>query len=133
MSLQLDVTRPAVPAGQCVKCCQSHQPGQHRVIHNHCVSLFANATPLFNQPYGVEEVRLRDSWFYLSLHTPIQPVLATLREGHLPWLCPQCAGYGGSSNLNAPGATILTDKGEQRATGGHTLFDKQRHEREALT
>ena len=132
MSQQLDVTRPRRPADQCVKCCQSHQPGQHRVIHNHRVSLFANATPLFNQAYAVEEVRLRDGWFYLSLHTPIQPVLDVLCAGRLPWLCPRCAGYSGNSNLDAPGATVLTDQGEQRATGVHTLFDKQRHEREAL-
>lgn len=132
MSIQLPVHRPTQPAQHCVKCEQAHQTDQHRVVHNQHVSLFANAAPLFNQPYGTEEVRLRDSWFYVSLHTPLKPVLAVLQQGHLPWLCPHCAGYEGKSNLDAPGATVLTDSGEQRATGVYTLFDKQRHEREAV-
>lgn len=132
MSIQLDISRPNTPADQCVKCTQQHQTGQHRVIHNQSVSMFANATPLLDQTYGTEEIRLRNGWFYLSLHTPVRPVLDILRQGRLPWVCPQCAGYPGKSNLDAPGATVLTATGEQRATGVHTLFDKQRHEREAV-
>ncbi|RUO33165.1 hypothetical protein [Aliidiomarina soli] len=131
MSIQLEISRPTQPDQHCVKCRQPHQAGQHRVVHNQQISLFANSTPLFDQPYGTEEVRLTDGWFYLSLHCPVKPVLQTLKAEKLPWLCPHCAGYEGISNLDAPGATILNDNGEQRATGVHHLFDKQRHEQEA--
>lgn len=130
MNQDLNIARPNKPASTCVKCEQPHQEGQHRVIHNQHISLFANTTPLFNQPYGTEALKLTDGWFYLSLHVPLRPVIQTLQQGELPWLCPQCAGYDGSSNKKAPGATVLNDEGQQRATGTYELFDKLRVERE---
>ncbi|RUO26022.1 hypothetical protein CWE09_04660 [Aliidiomarina minuta] len=132
MSLNIDTKRPQQPASCCVKCQQPHQADQHRVICNHKVSLFANATPVFNQQYGTEELKLQDGWFYVSLHTPIEPVIETLKQGYLPWLCPQCAGYEGASNSSAPEATILDDNGKQVAAPKSAIFNRYREEQQAL-
>lgn len=133
MSIQLNVTRPTKPAAHCVKCQQPHQSNQQRVIHNQHISVFANSAPILNQPYGTEEIQLQDGWFYVSLHCPVKPVLEALKAHTLPWLCPHCAGYEGSANLDAPGATLLNEKGEQRASGVHDLFAKLRHEQQVTS
>lgn len=131
MKKHLPIARPTQPAAACVKCQSPRAAQQDRVVHNHQVSLFVNAAPLFNAPFGTEEIRLQDCWFYISLHVPVQPVLRTLEAQQLPWLCPRCAGYPTASNIKAPGATILTDKGQQRATGAYSLYDMLRHEQGA--
>lgn len=131
MKKQLSIVRPTQPAATCVKCQNPHTPEQDRVVHNPQVSLFINAAPIFDAPLGTEEVRLQDCWFYISLHAPVQPVLSTLEAHQLPWLCPRCAGYPGVSNTKAPGATVLTDEGQQRATGAYSLYDLLRHEQGA--
>lgn len=131
MKHQLTIQRPSQPAPACAGCQHPHQTHQDRVVHSQNVSLFANATPLVNPPYGTEEIRLQDSWFYLSLHVPLHAVLNVLENNQLPWLCPKCAGFSGHANSKAPGATVLTDSGQQRATGAYSLFDKVRHEQYA--
>lgn len=130
MSISLNTQRPQQPASHCVKCSETHQPQQHRVIHSPKVSLFANATPVFNQPYGTEEVRLLDAWFYASLHAPLNKVLTTLEKGLLPWLCPQCAGYSGKANRVAPGATVLNEGGQQVAIPVSARYEEQRADRQ---
>ncbi|MGX5913752.1 hypothetical protein ACR0ST_03370 [Aliidiomarina sp. Khilg15.8] len=130
MSTSLETHRPQQPAARCVKCNEDHQPQQHRVVHSAQVSLFANAVPLFNQPYGTEEVKLKDAWFYASLHAPLNAVLATLTDGLLPWLCPHCAGYSGKVNQVAPGATVLNDDGHQVAIPVSARYEQQRADRQ---
>lgn len=131
MSTILNAHRPQLPARHCVKCKDNHQSSQHRVVYTTRVSLFANAVPLFNPPYGTEEIKLEDAWFYASLHVPLNAVLSTLEGGYLPWLCPQCAGYESEVNRIAPGATVLNDDGQQVAVPISARYDQQRAERDA--
>lgn len=131
MSTILHARRPHKPANHCVKCRIDHQPAQHRVIYTSRVSLFANALPVFNAPYGTEEIKLEDAWFYASLHVPLNNVLSTLEKGHLPWLCPQCAGYESEVNRVAPGATILNDEGHQIPVPLSARYEEQRAERQS--